>query len=349
MLLLSSDYVASDDCYAEMQWALERKQADGPLVIPIILRPIEAEDIPFKTAQLLPTRGRPVTNWPSHDEAFQDILLGMRRLLEREQQQQRQPAPSLVWNLPYTRNPLFTGRDKLLQQLHTNLTGNKAAVLTQAQGISGLGGIGKTQTAVEYAYRHRDDDRYILWMNAATRDTIITSFLDLATLLKHPERQEPDQNLMIAAVKHWFTAHDGWLAMFDEADELALVEEFLPAGGKGQLLLTTRANAPGTLANGLAGAYIEETQCSLASYLTQYRKRQAALLHRRGGTGKQHPEPVAATWSLSFEQVEKLNPTAADLLRFLAFLAPDAIPEQLVIDRASHLTPPLHPLPPHTP
>ncbi len=147
LLLLSSDYVASDDCYAEMQWALERKQADGLLVIPIILRPIEAEDIPFKTAQLLPTRGRTVTNWPSHDEAFQDILLGMRRLLERQEQQQRQPAQSLVWNLPYTRNPLFTGRDKLLQQLHANLTASKAAVLTQPQAISGLGGIVRHEAA----------------------------------------------------------------------------------------------------------------------------------------------------------------------------------------------------------
>jgi tetratricopeptide (TPR) repeat protein len=400
LLLLSPDYVASDDCYAEMQWALEHKQADGLLVIPIILRPIEAEDIPFKTAQLLPTRGRPVTNWPSHDEAFQDILLGMRRLLEREEQQQRQPAPSLVWNLPYTRNALFTGREHLLQQLHANLSGNKAAILTQPQAISGLGGIGKTQTAVEYAYRHRDEYRYILWVNADTRDTIITSFLALATLLKLPERQEQDQNLMIAAIKHWFTAHDGWLLIFDNADDLSLVEEFLPPGGKGHLLLTTRAHAPGTLANGLAveqmntneamllllrrarvlqpddaieqtsaadraaaeaiaremdglplaldqaGAYIEETQCSLTSYLNQYRdrKRQNTLLHRRGGTGKQHPEPVAATWSLSFEQVEKLNPVAADLLRFLAFLAPDAIPEQLVMRGASQLSPTLQPL-----
>jgi tetratricopeptide (TPR) repeat protein len=93
-----------------------------------------------------------------------------------------------------------------------------------------------------------------------------------------------------------------------------------------------------------AGAYIEETQCSLTSYLTQYRTRQMALLHRRGGTGKQHPEPVAATWSLSFEQVERLNPSAADLLRFLSFLAPDAVPEQLVTDGASQLSPTLQPL-----
>src|SRR5712692_7876005 len=131
LLLLSPDYIASDDCYAEMQWALERKRADGLLVIPIILRPIESEDIPFKTAQLLPTRGRPVTNWPSHDEAFQDILLGMRRILEQPSQQQREPTNTLVWNIPYTRNPLFTGRENLLQELHANLHRHNVAALTQ--------------------------------------------------------------------------------------------------------------------------------------------------------------------------------------------------------------------------
>ncbi len=177
-----------------------------------------------------------------------------------------------------------------------------------------------------------------------------------------------------------------------------LVEEFLPPGGKGHLLLTTRAQAPGTLANPIeveqldlakgtllllrrirllsvhtsfeqvpaderiaaevivqelgglplaldqAGAYIEETRCPLASYLDRYRTQQESLLRRRGRTDKQHPEPVATTWSLSFEQVEALNPGAAELLRCCAFLAPDAIPEQLLVNGASELGPLLQPL-----
>ncbi len=256
LLLISPDYLVTDACYNEMQWAWEREQAGQKRVIPIILRPTSIETgsktFPFKTTQLLPTGGRPVTTWPSHDEAFQDILLGMRRILEQKEPQERESVQTFVWNLPYTRNALFTGRENLLQQLHANLASNKAAILTQPQAISGLGGIGKTQTAVEYAYRHRDDYRSILWVNAATRDTIITSFLELATLLKLPEQEAQDQNIMIAAVKHWFAAHDAWLLIFDNADDLPIVEDFLPPGGKGHLLLTTRAHAPGTLANSLA-------------------------------------------------------------------------------------------------
>lgn len=312
--------------------------------------------------------------------------------------QQETSLPASAWNVPYVRNPYFTGREELLNQLHYNLAQNKAAALTQAQAISGLGGIGKTQTAVEYAYRYRDEFRYVLWINAATRDELITSFVELAALLNLPERQEKDQLKIVAAVKHWLTTHDKWLLIFDNADDLALVEDVLPSGGKGHLILTTRAHATGTRANSIevekmdsqkgmllllrrakvlaldtpldhttiadrtaaaaivqemdglplaldqAGAFIEETQCSVSDYLQRYRQRQAVLLKRRGGSGKDHPQPVAATWSLSFERVEQLDPLAAELLRCCTFLAPDAIPEQMIIDGASELGTLLQPI-----
>ena len=284
LLLISPDYLVTDACYNEMQWAWEREQAGEKRVVPIILRAISVEagskTFPFKTTQLLPTGGRPITDWRPRDKAFQDIVMGMRRIFE--QKEQREPTQSLVWNLPYTRNALFTGRANLLQQLHANLHSYKVATLTQPQAISGLGGIGKTQTAVEYAYRHRDEYRSILWVNAATRDTIITSFLKLATLLKLPEQEAQGQNIMIAAVKHWFTAHDAWLLIFDNADDLPIVEDFLPPGGKGHLLLTTRAHAPGTLANGLA----VEQMDTQGSHAARTAPRQSATTRRYARSGQ---------------------------------------------------------------
>jgi hypothetical protein len=56
-----------------------------------------------------------------------------------------------LWNVPYPHNPFFIGREALLTHLYDILHDEKAAALTQA--ISGLGGIGKTQLAVEYACR----------------------------------------------------------------------------------------------------------------------------------------------------------------------------------------------------
>src|SRR5207248_857422 len=78
-----------------------------------------------------------------------------------------------------------------------------------------------------------------------------------------------------------------------------------------------------------AGAFIEETACGLEDYLNLYRAQRAELLKQRGGIVAHHPEPVATTWSLSFERVEKANPVAAELLQFCAFLDPNAIPEEI--------------------
>src|SRR5579883_1483570 len=98
------------------------------------------------------------------------------------------PTPSTrIWNVPYRRNPFFTGREDVLELLHKRLDSARTATLTQSQAISGLGGIGKTQIVIEYADRHRQEYTAVLWVNATTRDTITASFLEIATLLALPE------------------------------------------------------------------------------------------------------------------------------------------------------------------
>jgi hypothetical protein len=79
-----------------------------------------------------------------------------------------------------------------------------------------------------------------------------------------------------------------------------------------------------------AGAYIEETQCGFNTYLKIYQDRRKALLARRGAQTTNYPDSVAATWSLSFQRVERANPAAAELLRLCAYLSPDRIPEELI-------------------
>jgi tetratricopeptide (TPR) repeat protein/nucleoside phosphorylase len=172
-------------------------------------------------------------------------------------------APAAIWNVPYRRNSYFTGRDELLDRLaqqlfpepQEHLTITRRAALTQSQAIKGLGGIGKTQIAVEYAYRSRDQGHYthIFWVNAAAEETVITSFMEIAELLpSFPEKDETDQHKLVEAIKRWLEqCQQRWLLIFDNADDVALVHDYLPQRGNGSILLTTRANAVGALATSL--------------------------------------------------------------------------------------------------
>ena len=306
---------------------------------------------------------------------------------------------SPLWNVPYRRNIFFTGREEILGYLRTILLSEERPVaISQPQAISGLGGIGKTHAAVEYAYRFRESYQAILWARADAQDLLISDFLAIAALLNLPERGEQDQDAVVKAVIRWLDTHTDWLLILDNADRLDIVETFIPPSGKGHVLLTTRAHSTGTLAQRLeiekmgleegtlfllrrsqrlkgtaglesvkpaireqaqaivaaldglplaldqAGAYIEEMECSLGDYLRYYQTRRRKLLRARGNENAGHPEPVATTWSLSFEKMVQASAAAAALLRLCAFLHPDEIPETLFIEGASELGPVLQPV-----
>ena len=96
-----------------------------------------------------------------------------------------EPAPVAIFHVPYNDNRFFTGRERILNDLQTTLSVNRATALTQA--ITGLGGVGKTQTAVKYAYLHQDEYRVVLWARADTEANLITDYREIAALLNLPE------------------------------------------------------------------------------------------------------------------------------------------------------------------
>jgi len=83
LLLISADFMASDFCYSlEMQQAIARHQAKQARVIPIIMRPTDWEGAPFSDLKALPTDGKPVIDWPTHDNAFADVMKGLRTAIK---------------------------------------------------------------------------------------------------------------------------------------------------------------------------------------------------------------------------------------------------------------------------
>jgi len=269
LLLVSSDFLTSDYCYdIEMARAMERHSEGTARVIPVILRTCDWSDAPFGKLQALPKNAKPVKSWADQDDAFTDIVKGIKRAIaeivpagpspatgsraagQRQksftphsgQQSSIETKSRGIFSLPFPRNKFFTGREEVLNRLYKNFNSSE-----RTQALNGLGGIGKTQTAMEYAYRHRQDYRVVLWAGANTREALVAEYAAIAGLLDLPEKNAQDQGEAVAAVKRWLENNSDWLLILDNADEIEMAEEFIPSCETGHVLLTTRAHAMGAL------------------------------------------------------------------------------------------------------
>ena len=82
LLLISSDFLASHYCFdQELNRAIERHESEEAMVIPIILRPVDWQNSKFSKLKVLPKNGKPVTTWSNQDEAFLDIVEGIRQAI----------------------------------------------------------------------------------------------------------------------------------------------------------------------------------------------------------------------------------------------------------------------------
>jgi tetratricopeptide (TPR) repeat protein len=300
--------------------------------------------------------------------------------------------------VPYQRNPFFSGREDVLQQLHKQLTTHEAAVAVQPLVISGLSGIGKTQVALEYIYRYQQDYTHIFWMNAASEHTLLADFIAVASIIGLQLETQSIQEIA-PAIKAWLAEQKHWLVIFDNVNELEVLQRYAPQEqATGRILYITNASPASKIAqvielplieveqgtylllrrakvltsdnkldqvplhvlteakaivNALdrfpfaiaqAGAYIEVTGCDFAKYLKFYEKQCRTLAERGKYIPTQYAEPATATCVLFFRSLEQDYPTAIELLCLCAFLAPDAIPEDLITRGAPILGPMLSPV-----
>jgi tetratricopeptide (TPR) repeat protein len=280
--------------------------------------------------------------------------------------------PIALSNLP-SRNRNFTGREAILATLATRFGDPTAASAPVGQVLYGLGGVGKTQLALEYAHRHRADYDVVWWVAAEEGTTVAAELAALARRLGVAE--VADQADMIDAL--WSELRDGirWLLVFDNAEHRDHLEPYWPPIG-GHVLVTSRdphwagladtfqvgvlnraesvaflqsrvdadAAATGDLADALgdlplaleqAAAYVGQTKITVAAYVGLVRDRLPDVLHR--GEPFAYKEPVATTWSIALDELSSGAPAAAELLTLCAMLAPDDIPRDLPVHRATEL------------
>lgn len=346
-----------------------------------------------------------IVRWEQGDflPKHKGTILELAKHLHLDDQEARQlleasfTALAPFWGVPLPRNPLFTGREEILTELHQHLGVQQEPRPTQSLALYGLGGIGKTQVVLEYAYRYALEYSAILWIAAETHEHAMSSVLRIAELLRLVAPEEADNRRIVTAAQSWLTTHSQWLLILDNVEDVELFQHWLPATRQGSILLTTRRQALGSLAQGMelasmpreegalfvlrrakvlglaatnkqmyqlavsrpteyataselvmamggvplaldqAGAYVEETGCSLCDYLQRYKHQRVHLLSRRGVPAGDYPHSVTATFKLAHVQVEQEQSAAADLLRVCAFLHADAIPEELFVTGAAHL------------
>ncbi|KAH7342496.1 hypothetical protein BKA65DRAFT_400861 [Rhexocercosporidium sp. MPI-PUGE-AT-0058] len=286
-----------------------------------------------------------------------------------------------------------------LQFSHSNC--HNRAVLT------GLGGVGKSQVAIEYSYRlrERDPDLWVFWVYASTAERFEGAYRSIAATLDLPGADDPKTDVLVL-VSRWLSNTDNgrWLMILDNADDIDVFQKtqdgstkgnspnlplssYIPQSITGSVLVTTRdRSATSWLSTGYtsvipinlmspeeadqllcarihkglstefdrtelvkeldylplaitqAAAYISANalRTNVSKYLVLYRhdeQSQSRLLDKDSGDLRRDPSvpnSVIRTWEISFNQLKRNQPQAAELLSLMAMLDRQGIPEFLL-------------------
>jgi hypothetical protein len=309
------------------------------------------------------------------DNVYQD-LVGVQDPEERrrriiaaaERQSQAAPPPPRPFIGVPRRIASFTGRSGELDRLDAILMHDKPAAVTQASvsraAVQGMGGVGKTSLAVEYAYRYRGLYAGVCWCPAETRTGLLSALAGLAMTLGAAEEADVEKAAK-AALRRLAEQRATWLLVYDNVPAPDAVADLLPSAGA-RVLITSRFSDWSELADevaldvlpleeavallrsrtgrGYAGAqtlaevlgrlplaldhaaaYCKRTQMRFVDYATK-----ASSLIGAVPRGAGYPRSVAATFDLAITEAVAQCPAAEPLMAYLAQCAPERIPMTLV-------------------
>jgi len=266
-------------------------------------------------------------------------------------------SPLVGWRTIPESTPAFTDREGVLLRLRAQLKTEETALVPQV--LCGLGGVGKTQLAIQYAWRFREEYDLIWWVNAEQHSQVISGLGDLGELmdLPVPESQQHGARAVLNALSE-HTVYARWLMIYDNARSPDLVLPYVPHGA-GHVLITSQSQewlAAGKvipvdvftredsveLLRSFRGDISAQAASEIAARLgdlplaveqagiwlretgmspAEYLTEMDGYLLRMVSTLRSlgHPEAVMQTWGLAFDRLAEEDESAAALLRLCAF------------------------------
>lgn len=275
--------------------------------------------------------------------------------------------PVRIWGGVPLRNPDFTGRETLLSNLRKALeTRSAASVLPQT--LHGMGGVGKTQLAVEFVYRYSDQYDVVWWIAAEQQSLVLQSLFDLSRRLGLPQTEDMRQTATMV-MDALATTPLRWLLVYDNALNPDDITGLVPSAG-GHVILTSRNQTwasvwdaievnvfdrpesvelirkrgnvitredADTLAAKLgdlplaldqAASWQKATGMPVAEYLELFDHHVRELLDE--GRPATYPTTVAAFVNIAFERLRVDAPAVAQLLELFAFLGAEPLSVSLL-------------------
>jgi tetratricopeptide (TPR) repeat protein len=282
------------------------------------------------------------------------------------------------WTIPPPVRSIV-GRDEQLAALHDQLTGEGAAALVPTAALYGMGGVGKTQLALAYAQRYRGEYELGWWVPAETELGMLAALADLGVALGLPA-ELPSAELA-ARARDGLGERSGWLLVFDNATDPAMVAEFLPGAGGGHVLVTSRDSAWQGIADPVPVNLLSledatqllmdrsgDTDKPAASRLAEALGRLPLALEQAAAYAAQQRQPLAgylelfdqrraelltlgkplayhgtvdATFTLALDRLRETDPAAVRLVELCVLLAPEEIPLSLLLSQPALLPKPL--------
>lgn len=286
------------------------------------------------------------------------------------------------------RNARFTGREGELTTLREQLLAGGQAVVLQEQrnqptalpvALQGMGGIGKTQLAIEYVHRFRNAYDVVWWVQADPPEFVDTALADMAPQIGvEIEGTETAADTARAVLQKLRRGEAGrrWLIVYDNAEAMERITPFIPPipqDGSGHVIVTSRNSAWSESANSLpidvfrrsesiahirrrVPSVTEQEANSIAEVLGDLPIAIAvagAWLAETGATPAEYLQQVErrgshvlsaqSTWDLSLDRLKERSPAAYRMLQFCSVFAPEIALDLLTSDRMAEALAPIDP------